>query len=48
MKMELYITYKAYYSIVYLASFKRNNVHKKILLNVHAWVFKGKTVFIPS
>ncbi len=32
----------------YLASFKRNNVHKKILLNVRGWVLKGKTMFIPS
>jgi plasmid rolling circle replication initiator protein Rep len=29
----------------YLASFKRNNVHTKILLNVRGWVLKGKTMF---
>ncbi len=32
----------------YLASFKRNNVHKKILLNVQSWVLKGETMFILS
>jgi hypothetical protein len=32
----------------YLASFKRNHVHKRILLSVQGWVLKGKTMFIPS